>query len=379
MRRHLPLLLVLAALGSACVPSVGGPQTAAVINGEAIAVADIEPLVAGGQAAVDPTTGQPAAEEDLAVQAISNLALVIIASQQLDELGGERVTDADVDEALAQTIEAGGGQQAFDDQLAAQGVDIETVRFDQRFQLVITRLTDLLAEQAAVGEEEVQAAYDAQFALPEVSHILVATEAEAQDALARLEAGEDFAAVASEISIDPGSGVEGGALGALQPGAFVPEFEAAALALEPGTVSDPVETQFGFHLITTSAPPPLDDAVRAQISDQLAQQQVQTQLTELVFGALEDADADVNPRFGVWAPEIGPDGGLLSIVAATDPLGELVPVTLPDAGLPALPGGTVPGTDPGGAPGGAPVPGTAPGAAPAPDPGAVPAPAPTGE
>lgn len=70
-----------------------------------------------------------------------------------------------------------------------------------------------------------------------------------QGVQARLAAGEDFAALAEELSEDPGSAAQGGDLGFFGEGMMVPEFEEAAFALEIGQVSEPVRTQFGYHLL----------------------------------------------------------------------------------------------------------------------------------
>ncbi|MEW6401362.1 MAG: peptidylprolyl isomerase [Chloroflexota bacterium] len=80
-------------------------------------------------------------------------------------------------------------------------------------------------------------------------HILVADEAAAQDVLARLNNGEDFAALAQELSQDTGSGANGGDLGWFGKGMMVAPFEEAAYALQPGEISDPVQSDFGFHII----------------------------------------------------------------------------------------------------------------------------------
>ncbi|HDY69891.1 MAG TPA: hypothetical protein ENH54_03030, partial [Actinobacteria bacterium] len=108
-----------------------------------------------------------------------------------------------------------------------------------------------------ITDEEARAYYDAnpdQFQQPEmrkVSHILVATPEEAQAVKARLDAGEDFATVAKEVSTDPGSKDKGGSLGEVpsENSGFVPEFEQAMDQLQAGETSDPVQTQFGFHII----------------------------------------------------------------------------------------------------------------------------------
>jgi len=80
-------------------------------------------------------------------------------------------------------------------------------------------------------------------------HILVETEEEANDVIARLKAGEDFADLAAELSQDPGSAANGGDLGFVPRGRFVPEFDEVVFTLPVGQVSDPVQTQFGWHII----------------------------------------------------------------------------------------------------------------------------------
>jgi parvulin-like peptidyl-prolyl isomerase len=75
-------------------------------------------------------------------------------------------------------------------------------------------------------------------------------KAKAEEILARAQKGEDFAALAKEFSEDPGSKADGGLYKDRRKGQFVPEFEAAALALEPGQIApQPVETKFGYHII----------------------------------------------------------------------------------------------------------------------------------
>ena len=102
-------------------------------------------------------------------------------------------------------------------------------------------------------------------------HILVETEDQAKAAIKRLKAGEDFAKVATELSKDPGSGQQGGDLGFFTKDRMVPEFSTAAFALEIGKVSEPVKSQFGYHVIKVEEkrekPIPGFEEVRDQISE----------------------------------------------------------------------------------------------------------------
>jgi peptidyl-prolyl cis-trans isomerase C len=135
----------------------------------------------------------------------------------------------------------------------------------------------------AVSDDALNALYTERYANAEPSqefnaaHILLETEDEAKEVKAEIDGGADFAAVAQERSTGP-SGPNGGDLGWFETGMMVEPFEEAVLALEPGQVSDPVQTQFGWHIIKLNETrlkeaPPLD-AVRADLEAELQQKAV---------------------------------------------------------------------------------------------------------
>jgi peptidyl-prolyl cis-trans isomerase C len=113
------------------------------------------------------------------------------------------------------------------------------------------------ASKQIAGEQEVHA-----------RHILVETEDEAKAVKAELDKGADFAELAKKKSKDPGAS-DGGDLGFFTKEQMVPEFSAVAFALEPGKISDPVRSQFGWHIIKVeekrNRKPPEFDQVKAQI------------------------------------------------------------------------------------------------------------------
>jgi peptidyl-prolyl cis-trans isomerase C len=104
------------------------------------------------------------------------------------------------------------------------------------------------------------------------AHILVATEAEARAAQEAIAGGRDFGELAREISTD-GAARQGGDLGWFGPGAMIPEFEEVVRNLEPGQVSDPLQTRFGWHLVRLAdrriaTVPPLE-RVREELIEEL--------------------------------------------------------------------------------------------------------------
>jgi len=119
-----------------------------------------------------------------------------------------------------------------------------------------------------------------------VSHILVASLAEAQAIKAALTAGADFATLALQHSTDQASAIRGGNLGCLDSQQFVAPFAQAAQTLPIGQVSDPVQTQYGFHLIVVSDQPPASE--------------IESVALDQVLSLARGEAVTVDPRYGTW-------------------------------------------------------------------------------
>jgi peptidyl-prolyl cis-trans isomerase C len=201
------------------------------------------------------------------------------------------------------------------DQLIQQSVLAQTVGEDaprsvqialeneRRALLAAAVVDDILKD--AVTDEALQKAYDEAFANAEptrewnASHILVETEEEAAALISRLNAGEEFAALAQEASSDS-SAASGGQLGWFESGMMVPDFEAAVVALEVGAVSAPVQTQFGWHVVKLNETRLREIPTLEQVADELRPQveraAVQARLDELTAAAtVERPGAEIDP------------------------------------------------------------------------------------
>ncbi|CTQ32625.1 peptidylprolyl isomerase [Jannaschia rubra] len=165
---------------------------------------------------------------------------------------------------------------------------------------VLERLTAEPVDDAAV-----QAAYDEIYGNAEpateynASHILVETEEAAQEIAGKIAEGADFAELAQEESTGP-TGPNGGQLGWFGPGMMVPEFEEAVKGMEAGEVSDPVQTQFGWHVIRLNEVreqevPALDD-VRPELEDVARNALVEAEVERLTEAAqVERTEVEIDP------------------------------------------------------------------------------------
>ncbi len=154
-----------------------------------------------------------------------------------------KVTDKEIEEELKAVKEQYG--EGYEAALAQSNLTEDMLKTNIRFSLLQEKAT----KDVKITDEEIQKYYDQSSQELNARHILVEDEALAKELVKKLKAGEDFAKLAKENSTDPGSGEKGGDLGWFSTGTMVPEFNDAAYALKIDEISEPVKSEFGYHII----------------------------------------------------------------------------------------------------------------------------------
>nr|WP_240548410.1 peptidylprolyl isomerase [Paenibacillus lignilyticus] len=202
------------------------------------------------------------------------------------------ISDKDVDAEIAIIKKRFPSEAEFQTALQQAGMTLEDLKKQTPMQLRIRKIIEPSVKVTDADVKQFFEANKAEFDVPEqvkASHILVATKAEADEIVKQLKAGADFAKLAKEKSTDVGSGAAGGDLGYFSKGAMVPEFENAAFSLKVGELSEPIKSEYGYHIIKVTDHKAAKAATlaekQAEIKEQLISQKVQelsyTWLTEL--------------------------------------------------------------------------------------------------
>lgn len=329
-------LLVAAALTlvlAACTGS-GGSAVAATVGDTEITAADVDEaysLRAEAPGVASELEGSEAAtvEEDLQRAVLTNLIRREILRQAAEDQGIE-VTDEDIAQEREALVEQLGGQEELERVLDENNVSEEELQEELRDQAIQTKLAAQLGED--VSQDDVSTAFEEdpqnQYGPKvEVRHVLTETREEAQDAIERIEGGEDFADVARDVSTDPGSAEQGGDLGEVARGQTVPPFEEAAFEAEEGEIVGPVRSEFGFHVIevTDTIPAPSFEDVEGEIRSQLEEVAGGQAFSDYIAGFVDDLSIEVDEQYGRW------DAGSVSVVSSAQPETPELPTALPSA------------------------------------------------
>ena len=258
--------VALSALLLAALPFLGAcaseDQAVATVNGEKITKGQLDQRLEG-------QAGKPTLQQ----MVDQDLVLQYGRQNHID------VSDKEIGDWLAQ-LQTRFPPGQFEQVIAQQGLTMDDVRNIGRVQLTVKKAVDrnINVSQSQVADffNRNRSLYDT----PEqvcARHILVKTKPEADSIEGQLRRGGDFAAIARKNSQDPGSASKGGDLGCFGQTQMVPPFSAAAFSLRPGQISQPVQTQFGWHIIQVQSKKPAHHATLAEVSskvrDNLMQQQ----------------------------------------------------------------------------------------------------------
>lgn len=205
----------------------------------------------------------------------------------MSELSDKELWDLLLDQLVRQTA------------VASAGVEDAGTRAQLELQQRSTLAASAVAAISEVEptDEEIQASYDKLFANAEATteysaaHILVKDEQIAKDLKKKIEDGADFGELAEENSTD-NSGPNKGDLGWFAADQMVPEFAEAVVALEPGEVSDPIKTQFGWHLIKLNDTRVKEAPKLEEVRDQLAQLVLREKVEAEIERLTNEADVE---------------------------------------------------------------------------------------
>ena len=324
MKRSLMLaaaaLAVLTVVAAGCGDTDEVPSDAvAVVDGTPIAKSTLDGLLArtkktyAAQKRQFPKAGTQQ-YQSLQQQAVAFLVQRQEYAREADKLG-VKVTDAQIQKKVDGVKKQyfGGDQKKFEAGLKAQAYTIEALRDDARAQLVSEGIYKDITGDVKVSDAEAQQYYDENIdrykvaESREVRHILVKTKAEADKLHNELVNGADFATLAKEKSLDPGSKDQGGKL-TVSKGNTVEAFDKAAFSLDTNEISDPVKTQYGYHIIQplTEVKPgrvtPFTQ-VRSQIKSQLLQQKKSDAVSKWVSDVEKEYKDKVTYAAGFEPPD----------------------------------------------------------------------------
>jgi parvulin-like peptidyl-prolyl isomerase len=294
-------LLYLFVAGAVSLAACGSGSGAVVstVNGEDVTVGQIDALI--------DTDGSTVAKDQFAqflTLQIQWLIAEAAAKTDYDIAPTDDEITAEADRIFNAVAGEGESRQDF---LSSRGFTEEFLRKYAKQNLVQRDIRDLYLEDVPEPtQEEIDTQIDDSTSVC-VSHILVDTEKEAQDVMTRLDNGEDFAALATELSTDTGTAPNGGDLGCGAPNNYVDSFAEAIRVAPIGEVYDQiVESNFGFHVIlVTDRTVPTEEEAIAAFKDNA----VSSQMEEWFRGAAEAAEVTVGEDYGTW------DSTSLTVVA----------------------------------------------------------------
>ncbi|WP_419959587.1 foldase protein PrsA [Psychrobacillus sp. BM2] len=261
----LPIALTIALAGCSGEDKTN-KETVATVNGEEISKEDLTKILM----------------KQYGVEALDVLITNKIFKMEADS-AGLTVEEKDIQAELAELIETYGGQEEYEAVLEANNIEekalLENISTYQLQTKVMEKVVNISDEDLATYFEENKTTYE-QTEQVEASHILVADEATAKEVIIKLNEGSDFAELASEYSTDTSSNTNGGSLGYFGAGEMVKEFEEVAFEMEIDEISEPVESEYGFHIIKVTGKQDAKEAVYEDIKEEVYDNLLEIRINE---------------------------------------------------------------------------------------------------
>ncbi|CAN7524299.1 foldase protein PrsA [Rossellomorea sp. LjRoot5] len=222
-------------------------------------------------------------------------ALDTLIAEKIVKLESEKkdltVKDSEIKKELESIKGQYDSEEAFNEALASSGADLDSVKENIKTYLLTEKL---LKDRIKITDDQIKEYFEAnkdtfaQKEQVEASHILVDDEKTAKEVKKKLDDGGDFAELAKEYSTDTSNADSGGELGYFGKGEMVEAFDDKAFSMKKGEISEPVKTEFGYHIIKVTGKKEAKEAVLADHKDEIK---------DILF------DQALQTEYGTWLSE----------------------------------------------------------------------------
>jgi len=292
------LAIALVAVMALSVAGCSKEPLAGKVNGKEITMAEVDKKLAqlvGEHGELLQGAEGEQMKEDLKHRILDQLIDMELVLQEADKRN-IKVSDKEIDDKIKDLMLQFGieDDKALQESLKQQNMTMAQLKKEIADRVKIEKLGEEVTKGLKVTDKEIEEYYNKNKERYKTedqvlaSHILVQDEEEAKRILKEIKDGADFAKLAKENSIDPGSKDNGGQMDWADKDKFVPEFAEASWKLEPGQISDPVKTSYGYHIIKLGDKRPANQRQLAEVKDDIEGQILNEKKREAFVKWLED-------------------------------------------------------------------------------------------